>query len=152
MIYDERCGRWLQRVSFVAKSLHLAFPREQSSGPKADPLAREPQNDLPLSFPLAQRVQSILSQSQSKAPHALLESSASFIFFATRRRIKSNIVMVDGLCVFGVFMLHLVSGIGLLLRGALLVSKKMLFLSISIDEVFSFIQRSVSPLFTLELF
>lgn len=28
--------------------------------------------------------------------------------------------MVDGLCVFGVFMLHLVSGIGLLLRGALL--------------------------------
>lgn len=59
--------------------------------------------------------------------------------------------MVDGLCVFGVFMLHLVSGIGLLLRGALLVSKKMLFLSISIDEVFCFIQRSVSPLFTLEI-
>lgn len=42
--------------------------------------------------------------------------------------------MVDGLCVFGVFMLHLVSGIGLLLRGALLVEENGCFFSISIDE------------------
>lgn len=58
--------------------------------------------------------------------------------------------MVDGLCVFGVFMLHLVSGIGLLLRGALLVEENVFIPFQSTKTKSFFIQRLVSPLFTLK--
>lgn len=56
--------------------------------------------------------------------------------------------MVDGLCVFGVFMLHLVSGIGLLLRGALLVEENGCFFPFQSMKTKCF---QVSPLFTLKI-